>query len=112
MLSGSILLGQLAAVLGAAVLGSLVFAVRRIPLGRGIVPVFALLAGTLLVCGYFFADLPLASAIMLALAPAFALIPIGQPGKLLAFAIRSALVSVPILAALVVAFRASPPLSE
>lgn len=75
-------------------------------------PVFSLLMGTLLVCGYFFADLPLTSAIMLALAPAFALIPIGKPGKLLAFGIRFALVSVPILVALIVAFRASPPLSE
>jgi hypothetical protein len=112
MLSGSILLGQFAAVLGAAVFGSLVFALGKVPLGRGIVPVFSLLMGALLACGYFFADLPLTSAIMLALAPAFALIPIGQPGKFLAFVIRSALVSVPILVALVAAFRASPPLSE
>lgn len=112
MLSGSILLGQFAAVLGAAVLGSLVFALRKVALGRGIVPVFSLLLGALLVCGYFFADLPLTSTILLALAPAFALIPIGQPGKFLAFVIRSALVSVPILVALVAAFRASPPLSE
>jgi hypothetical protein len=112
MLSGSILLGQFAAVLGAAVFGSLLFAVRKVALGRGIVPVFSLLMGALLVCGYFFADLPLTSAIMLALAPAFALIPIGQPGKFLAFAIRSALVSVPVLVALIAAFRASPPLGE
>lgn len=112
MLSGSILLGQFAAVLGAAVLGSLVFALGKVALGRGIVPVFSLLMGALLVCGYFFADLPLRSAILLALAPAFALIPIGQPGKFLAFVIRFTLVSVPILLALVAAFRASPPLSE
>jgi hypothetical protein len=112
MLSGSILLGQFATVLGAAVLGCLVFALRNVALGRGIVPVFSLLMGALLLCGYFFADLPLTSAIMLALAPAFALIPIGQPGKLLAFGLRSTLVAVPILVALLVAFRASPPLSE
>jgi hypothetical protein len=111
MLSGSILLGQFAAVLGAAVFGSLVFAAWKIPLGRGIVPVFSLLLGTLLVSGYFFADLPLTSAMALALAPAFALVPIGTPGKLLAFGIRFALVSLPILVALVLAFRASPPLS-
>jgi hypothetical protein len=112
MLSGSILLGQFAAVLGAAVLGSLVFTVGKIALGQGMVPVFSLLIGALLVCGYFFADLPLTSAIMLALAPALALVPIGKPGKLLAFGIRFAFVSIPILVALVVAFRASPPLSE
>ena len=111
MLSGSVLLGQFAAVLGAAVFGSLVFTLRKVALGRGIVPVFSLLLGALLVSGYFFADLPLASAVLLALAPAAALIPIDMPGKLLAFGIRSALVSVPILVALVLAFRSSPPLS-
>jgi hypothetical protein len=111
MLSGSVLLGQFAAVLGAAVFGSLVFTIRRVALGRGIVPVFSLLLGALLVSGYFFADLPLASAMLLALAPAVALIPIGTPSKLLAFGIRSVSVCVPILVALVLAFRSSPPLS-
>jgi hypothetical protein len=111
MLSGSMLLGQFAAILGAAVFGCLVFTLRNVALGRGIVPVFSLLLGALLVSGYFFADLPLASAMLLALAPAVALIPIGAPSKLLAFGIRSAFVSVPILVALVLAFRSSPPLS-
>jgi hypothetical protein len=111
MLSGSMLLGQFAAVLGAAVFGSLVFTALKVPLGRGIVPVFSLLLGALLVSGYFFAELPPASAVLLAVAPVLALIPIGLPSKLLAFGIRSALVSVPILVALVLAFRSSPPLS-
>jgi hypothetical protein len=111
MLSGSMLLAQFAAVLGAAVFGSLLFAAWKVPLGRGIVPVFSLLLGALFVSGYFFADLPLTSAITLAFAPALALIPIGIPSKLLAFGIRSALVSVPVLIALVMAFRSSPPLS-
>jgi hypothetical protein len=111
LLSGSVLLGQFAAVLGAAVFGSLVFTARKVALGRGIAPVFSLLLGTLLVSGGFFADLPLASAMLLAFAPAIALTPIGTPDKLLAFGIRSALVSIPILVALVLAFRSSPPLS-
>jgi hypothetical protein len=111
MLSGSMLLGQFAAVLGAAVLGTLLLTVRKIPLGRGIVPVFSLLMGSMLVSGHFFAELPLASAVLLALAPGLALIPIGVPNKLLAFGIRSAFVSAPILIALVLAFRASPPLT-
>lgn len=111
MLSGSILLGQFAAVLGAAVFGSLVFTAGKVALGRGIVPVFSLLLGALLVSGYFFADLSLTCAMLLAFAPALALIPIGRPGKLLAFGIRSALVSAPVLVALVLAFRSSPPLS-
>lgn len=112
MLSGSVLLGQLAAVLGAAVFGTLVFAVRQINLGRGIVPVSSLLLGTLLVSGYFFAELPAASALLLGFAPVLALAPISPRRKLLAFAIRTALVSAPVAAALIVAFRSSPPLSD
>lgn len=111
MLSGSVLLGQFAAVLGAAVFGSLVFAARKVALGRGLVPVFSLLLGTLLVSGYFFAELPLTSAVALAFAPVFALIPIGTASKLLAFVIRSVLVFSPILVALVLAYWSSPPLS-
>jgi hypothetical protein len=111
MLSGSMLLGQFAAVLGAAVFGSLVLTARKVALGRGIVPVFSLLLGALLVSGYFFADLPAVSAVLLAFAPVLALVPIGMPSKVLAFGVRAALVSVPILVALVLAFRSSPPLS-
>jgi len=112
MLSGSILLGQFAAVLGAAVFGSLFFAAWKVLLGRGIVPVFSLLLGALLVSGYFFADLPLPCAMLLAFAPALALIPVHASNKLLAFGIRFALVSAPVLVALVLAFHASPPLSD
>ena len=111
MLSGSMLLAQFAVVLGAAVFGSLVLTARKVALGRGIVPVFSLLMGTLLVSAYFFAELPLSSAVLLAFAPAVALIPISVPNKLLALAIRTAFVSAPILVALVLAFRSSPPLT-
>jgi hypothetical protein len=83
---------------------------RKIALGRGIVPVFSLLLGALLVSGYFFAELPAASAVLLAFAPVLALIPIRTPA-LPAFGVRATLVSVPILVALVLAFRSSPPLS-
>jgi hypothetical protein len=110
MLSGSMLLGQFAAVLGAAVFGSLVFTARNVALGRGIVPVFSLLLAPLLLSGYFFAELPAASAVLLAFASVLALVPIGL-GKLLAFGVRAALVSIPILVALVLAYRSSPPLS-
>jgi hypothetical protein len=112
MLSGSMLLGQFAAVLGAACFGSLIFTARKVPLGRGIVPVFSLLVSTLLMSGYFFAELPLTSALLLGFAPVLALVPIGGRGKFLSLVIRAALVSVPVVAAVVVAFRSSPPLSE
>jgi hypothetical protein len=110
MLSGSMLLGQFAAVLGAVVFGCLVLTTRRVALGRGIVPVFSLLLVTLLLSGYFFAELPAASATLIAFAPVFALIPTRMP-TLPAFGVRAALVSLPILVALVIAFRSSPPLS-
>jgi len=111
MLSGSMLLGQFAAVLGAAVFGSLVFSVRKVSQDRGIVPVFSLLMGTLLVSAYFFAELPAVSAGLLIFAPAAALVPINISSKLQAFGLRTALVSAPVLVALVLAFRSSPPLS-
>jgi hypothetical protein len=111
MLSGSMLLAQFAAVLGAGAFGTLVFTIRRVALGRGIVPVFSLLMGALIVSGYFFAELPAISAALLALAPILALTPIGSPSRLLASGIRTALVSVPIVVALVWAFRSSPSLS-
>jgi hypothetical protein len=110
MLSGSMLLGQFAAVLAAALLGTLVFTIRKVNLGRGIVPVFSLLLVALLLSGYFFAELPASSAALMAFAPVLALIPIRML-TLPAFPVRAALVSVPILVALVLAFRSSPPLS-
>jgi hypothetical protein len=110
MLSGSMVLGQFAAVLAAALFGGLLFTVRKVTLGRGIVPVFVLLLGALLVSGYFFAELPAASAVIMGFAPVLALVPVGLPSKLLAFGMRAALVSVPVIVALVLAFRSSPPL--
>lgn len=111
MLSGSMLLGQFAMVLAAAVFGALVFAIRKVALGRGIVPVFSLLLSALLVSGYFFAELPATSAVLLAFAPVPALIDIGLTNKLLALGSRAALVSVSVALALVLAFRSSPPLT-
>lgn len=111
MLSGSMLLGQFAMVLAAAVFGALVFAARKVALGRGIVPVFSLLVSALLVSGYFFAELPATSAVLLAFAPVLALVDIGMANRLLALGSRAALVSVPVALALVLAFRSSPPLT-
>jgi hypothetical protein len=111
MLSGSMLLGQFAMVLAAAVFGALVFAARKVAPGRGIVPVFSLLVSALLVSGYFFAELPVTSAVLLAFAPIPALIDIGITNKLLALGSRAALVSVTVALALILAFRSSPPLT-
>jgi hypothetical protein len=110
MLSGSILLGQLATALAAAIFGTLVLTIRRMALGRGVAPVFSLLLGALLISGYFLAALPATSAALLIVAPVLALIPVGKPAAFLPFLVRLALVSVPVTAAVVLAFRSSPPL--
>ena len=110
MLSGSILLGQLATALGAAIFGTLVLTIRRIALGKSIAPVFSLLLGALLISGYFFASLPATSGALLIVAPVLALVPAGQPATFRAFVVRAALVSLPVVAAVILAFLSSPPL--
>ena len=131
MLSGSLLLGQFAAVLAAAVLGSLVLTRRgRIgpkvgsqTFGTGLptsdfpLPtshfggVFSLLLMALLASGYFFAELPVLSAVLLAIAPVGALIPIGISAPRWAAAVRAAVVLAAVGGAMLAAFRSSPPWS-
>jgi hypothetical protein len=110
MLSGSMLLGQLATALAAGVFGTLILTLRGIALSRGAAPVFSLLLGALLVSGYFFASLPATSAALLIVAPVLALVPAGKPATFWAFVARAALVSLPVAAAVILAFQSSPPL--
>lgn len=110
MLSGSILLAQLAAVLAAAVLGSFIPCLRQGALARGMAPVFVTVFSALLVSGYFFAELPAPSALLLAAAPALALVRIGKLPVWPAVAVRAGLVTVLVVIALITAFLASPPL--
>ena len=101
---------QWAAVLAAAALSSLVFRIGRVPLGRGVVSVFATLFSALLVSGCAFAELPVTSALLLAVAPAPVLVSPGKLSGLRALLLRTALVCIPVAIALVVAWYASPPL--
>lgn len=110
MLSGSMLLGQLAAVLAATVFGSFLLGLRQVALGKGVAPVFATLLFGLVVSGYFFAELPALSALLLAVAPALALVRTGKLPVLWAVAVRAALVAAAVVIALITAFLASPPL--
>ena len=110
MLSGSLLLGQFATVLAAAVLGTLVLALLKRDSTHGSALCFAVLLVALLASGYFFASLPATSALLLAVTPAFALIPTGRIATYRAAAIRIFLVSVPIAIAVLMAFRSSPPI--
>jgi hypothetical protein len=113
MLSGSLLLGQLACVL-TAIAGTcflLIIAVtKRFHPSRAAAPLGLVCAG-LWLSGFFYAELPAASALLLALAPAAALLPVGQensPWRVLAC--RIAFVAVPVAVAVALAFQASPPL--
>ena len=110
MLSGSFLLGQFGAVLVGGICGALALGIRGSAEIEGIVPVVSVLLGVLLVSGYFFADLPGLSALLLAAAPVLALIPTGRLSGLSAAAFRIGLVSLPVATAVILAFRASPPL--
>jgi hypothetical protein len=110
MLSGSFLLGQFGAVFTGAIFGALIFALRRPVAMEAIAPAISVLLGLLLVSGYFFAELPGSSAILLAGAPVLALIPTGRLSAWPSAALRIGLVSLPVAAAVVLAFRASPPL--
>ena len=110
MLSGSFLLGQFGAVFAGAIFGALVFTLREGGGIEGVAPVCVIFAGTLLASGYFFADLPGASAVLLAAAPVLALIPMGRLSVLQSSALRIILVSLPVAVAVIFAFRASPPL--
>jgi hypothetical protein len=116
MLSGSALLGQMTMVLVAA-LGAILIVTFLFPKsieGRAIVPVAVVLLSSLLLTGFFFAELPSASALLLAAAP--------LPGCLLisfsennAFSWKPILLRAGVVLALVaisviIAFRASPPL--
>jgi hypothetical protein len=114
MLSGSFLLGQLACVLTAiAATGFLLIIAVTAPFASsgGAVPLSLVCAG-LWLSGFFYAELPAASAVLLALTPAVALLPPGKencsPWRVLAF--RIAFVAVPVAIAVALAFRASPPL--
>jgi hypothetical protein len=113
-LSGSLLLGQLAfiltAIAAACFLLIIAWATPFHPSGAA-APLSLVCAG-LWLSGFFYAELPATSALLLALAPAFALLPVGKKihaqARVLAY--RLAFVAVPVAIAVVLAFHASPPL--
>lgn len=105
LLGGSLLLAQYAAVLAGSSLAPY-FATS----GERAAAVWSLVFVALLVSGYAFAELPLLSAVFLGVAPVLALLPIrmtSAPGRV---ALRLALVSTPLIVALILTFRSSPPL--
>jgi hypothetical protein len=110
-LSGSLLLGQFAAVLGAALAGMLALGWRG-PVNREASSfVFSLLLMALIVSGHLFAELPATSGLLLAVSPPLAGIPIPASRPLSILATRIVLISAPIALALLLALQASPPLT-
>jgi hypothetical protein len=114
ILSGSLLLGELACILS-AIAGTcflLIIAVTAPFHPRGAGAPLSLVCAGLWLSGFFYAELPAASALLLALAPAISLLPVGKESysqsRVLAY--RIAFVAVPVAVAVVLALRASPPL--
>lgn len=107
-ISGSVLLGQLAAVLAAAVFGLIVASVAGAITERAIVPGIAVVFSGLIACGYFYAELPWSSALLLVTAPVLSLFVRGEATTRREI-LRAVIVAVPVGAAIALAFRASPP---
>jgi hypothetical protein len=113
MLSGSMLLGQLALVL-AGTFGAIVIVGTLLPNainGRGIAPVSATLLSALWLSGYFFSELPSVSGFLLLVSPVPALMLVlfdesGNPRR--GLLLRAILVVVPVALAVFLAFEASP----
>jgi hypothetical protein len=115
MLSGSMLLGQLAIVLAAAA-GAIVLVGFLLPNsvnGRGIAPVAGAVLAGLWLSGYFFAELRPETALLLAASsiPALLLVLFDESGNpRRGLLLRATLVAVPVALAVFLAFRASPPM--
>jgi hypothetical protein len=115
MLSGSMLLGLLAMVLAAA-LGAILVVAFLFPNaveGRGAVPVTVALLASFWLSGYFYAELPPASALLLAAASFPALLLISLSEKVPSWRdllLRASLVIVPVVISVLLAIHASPPL--
>jgi hypothetical protein len=115
MLSGSMLLGFLAMVLAAA-LGAILVVAFLFPKaveGRGAVPVTVALLASFWLSGYFYAELPPASALLLAAASFPALLLISLSEKVPSWRdllLRASLVIVPVAISVILAIHASPPL--
>jgi hypothetical protein len=114
LLSGSLLLGQLACILS-AIPGTcflLIIALTAPFCPSDAAAPLSLVCAGLWLSGFFYAELPATSALLLGLAPAMALLPVPKEShsqrRVLAY--RTAFVAVPVAIAVVLALHASPPL--
>jgi hypothetical protein len=108
-LSGSMLLGQLAAILGLVTFVISAIGILRVPVAMSVAPILATIYAGLLLCGVAFAELPWTSLALLAVAPLVGFI--GRRETTFRHdLLRAALALLPVAAAIVLAFRASPPM--
>jgi hypothetical protein len=108
-MSGSMLLAQLSAVLAAVVFGLSVASAAGVPVECAVVPALSTLFIGLVACGYFYAELPWSSALLLVLASAPTLLVLGKTSPRHDL-LRAAVVAAPVAVAIWLAFRASPSL--
>ena len=116
MVSGSMRLGQLALIFGTTVAVSWLVAcwIPSLSLSRGAVPVVIVLTAGLWLSGYFYAELPAVSALLLGVSPVLALVPFGSfpLSRTWASCLPAGLVIVAVAAAVGIAIHASPPLEH
>jgi len=114
ILSGSLLLGQLASALSAIAVACflLIIAVRAPFHPSGAAAPLSLVCAGLWLSGFFYAELPGASALLLGLAPALALLPVAKEShsQSRVLACRIAFVAVPVVIAVMLALHTSPPI--
>lgn len=113
MLSGSILLAQFGMILEASLVVALGMAywIPSLSSGRSVIPVVITLLIGLLLCGVFYAELPLISASIFAAAPVAALIPLGKrTSSKRTFWLQAGFVALVVATAVGIALHASPPL--
>ncbi|MEO8425638.1 MAG: hypothetical protein ABI651_00865 [Verrucomicrobiota bacterium] len=116
MVSGSMLLGQLALIFGTTTVVAWLVAcwIPSLSLRGGAGPIVIVVLAGLWLSGYFYAELPPVSALMLAVSPLLALVPSDNTPLLRRWAscLPAGLVIVAVAAAVGIAIHASPPLDQ
>jgi hypothetical protein len=117
MVSGSLLLGQLALIVGTTATVAWLGAcwIPSLSLRRGAVPIVIVLQAGLWLSGYFYAELPAVSALILAGSPVLALVRFDNTllsRKWTSLCLPAGLVIVAVAAAVGIAIHASPPVDH
>lgn len=107
--TGSMVLGQFAAVLSAVIIALIAAAMIGTITERAVTPCLGTLFIGLITCGYFYSELPWTSALLLVLSPAAGSLVRGE-ASVTKELLRAVIVMLPVGVAVALAFRASPPM--